>query len=752
MVLVAACLLAPTGASAAGWTPPVALTPNATAAPGNTIQVRDAQLVVNPSGAQALAWNVIEETSDGGACVKGEATTRLPGTNWAPPVAVGCNSQVEIGPSGRAIALWDESGEALGEQVLKGATADAGQSFGSAGVIHTIMDAEFQSRRVGISATGRVSLAWLEYRPIPGSAQYDLLSKTQNADGSWPAGAETLATGITATVDDFGYGLDLVVGPKGDVVVGHSLTVPGTGAKAVDAWTRPPAGPPWQKQRLLGPNAAYYLEFPVLAVDPQDRVTMLVGLQDGTIGGTPHQLRAYDRGADTTSWNATPQYIESAIPTAGDQPIAALALDSQGRAQTAYTYEPGTGSVTVRAATRASHGTAWVANNPPELGPSPCATGGAQVATPSVAFDPFDTANIAFTCGTSTYRFLRSAGSSVYTTADAPPGAVDPDLATDADGYVVATWIANGVVYTSVYDAVQPSIDSVTASANPVAGRPMTFDVTGSDHWGPVTWSVDFGDGQPAASGRIVSRAASGHARAVATSAVSHTYAAAGSYTATITVNDSAGNSVQRTQQVDVAAPAQVAPPAVLPAVPGLPPPVLGRTVNVQPIKLPVRIREVGSRRFVPLTAPKQVRVGSVIDASRGRVRITIANGRGGFDTADFYSGTFKVLQLARGTRFATMELFGGRFRGCPRAPKVRLAASKKRLVRKLWGNGRGAFRTKGRFSAASIRGTIWLTEDRCDATRTRVRQGAVSVRDFVKRKTVVVRAGRSYTAGPRRR
>jgi hypothetical protein len=45
------------------------------------------------------------------------------------------------------------------------------------------------------------------------------------------------------------------------------------------------------------------------------------------------------------------------------------------------------------------------------------------------------------------------------------------------------------------------------------------------------------------------------------------------------------------------------------------------------------------------------------------------------------------------------------------------------------------------------VRGTTWLTDDQCTATLTRVTAGSVSVRDLVKKTTVLVRAGRSYLA-----
>jgi len=71
--------------------------------------------------------------------------------------------------------------------------------------------------------------------------------------------------------------------------------------------------------------------------------------------------------------------------------------------------------------------------------------------------------------------------------------------------------------------------------------------------------------------------------------------------------------------------------------------------------------------------------------------------------------------------------------------------------VRRLWGSDSGGrFRTHGRHSQATVRGTRWLTVDRCDGTLTRVTRGAVSVRDHVRDRTVLVRAGHSYLARSR--
>jgi hypothetical protein len=106
-----------------------------------------------------------------------------------------------------------------------------------------------------------------------------------------------------------------------------------------------------------------------------------------------------------------------------------------------------------------------------------------------------------------------------------------------------------------------------------------------------------------------------------------------------------------------------------------------------------------------------------------------------------------------------SLVLRGGNFAGCCRRPAVHASgqglarASAAWRVRRLWGRDRGGrFRTHGRESQATVRGTRWLTEDRCDGTLTRVTNGAVAVRDFKRHRSVVVRAGHSYLAKARAR
>jgi ferric-dicitrate binding protein FerR (iron transport regulator) len=87
----------------------------------------------------------------------------------------------------------------------------------------------------------------------------------------------------------------------------------------------------------------------------------------------------------------------------------------------------------------------------------------------------------------------------------------------------------------------------------------------------------------------------------------------------------------------------------------------------------------------------------------------------------------------------------------CGKAGKASAAARRKK-VRSLWGDGKGRFRTKGRRAAATVRGTKWFTQDRCDSTKITVKRGVVQVRDFVKRKNVTVKKGHSYVARKKRK
>ena len=177
-----------------------------------------------------------------------------------------------------------------------------------------------------------------------------------------------------------------------------------------------------------------------------------------------------------------------------------------------------------------------------------------------------------------------------------------------------------------------------------------------------------------------------------------------------------------------------------------LPPPVVGKTVNVSVRKGTIFIKIPPSKKFVKLTDPTQIPVGATIDARKGRVNlVSAADKQGTTQLAWFYSGVFKIGQDNSAKPVTNLTLAEALAK-CPTAGKASAAAGKKK-TRRLWGEGKGSFRTTGNYSSATIRGTRWVVIDRCGVTETHVTQGVVTVRDFVKRKTVIVRAGKTYFA-----
>jgi hypothetical protein len=181
-----------------------------------------------------------------------------------------------------------------------------------------------------------------------------------------------------------------------------------------------------------------------------------------------------------------------------------------------------------------------------------------------------------------------------------------------------------------------------------------------------------------------------------------------------------------------------------------LPPPEPGENVNAVPESGTVKVKLPGTARYVDLDEAQQLPVGTVVDATKGHVTlIAAANDSGGTATAEFWAGIFKLGQTKGRTPTTTLTLVEKL--SCPRSGKASVAAKRKKK-RRLWGNGSGKFRTKGKHSAATVVGTRWLVEDRCKSTLTRVVRGRVSVRDFAKKKTVIVRAGKKYVAKAKQR
>jgi DNA-binding beta-propeller fold protein YncE len=302
---------------------------------------------------------------------------------------------------------------------------------------------------------------------------------------------------------------------------------------------------------------------------------------------------------------------------------------------------------------------------------------------------------------------------------------------------------AQGVVV-SPNQAPVARFDVIGASA----GSAIVFDASGaSDSDGSITrYDWDFGDGNTLANGGPQ---------------VAHVYALPGSYEVRLVVTDNEGASTlttftgtsvlgngspaaATTRVIEVAAPV-LPPPPPLSLIPSQPPrPELGETVIVEPAAGRVRVRVPGAEDFVSLRNLRVIPVDSLVDARRGKALLSSVRDRSGsVQQGHFSQGLFQVRQR-RSERYLTELVLRGKLGPCPRGGRASAAA---RTSRRLWGNGRGRFRTRGRYSSGAVRGTRWLVADSCRGTLTVVRHGRVVVRDFTRDLTTVLEKGERYLA-----
>jgi hypothetical protein len=215
-----------------------------------------------------------------------------------------------------------------------------------------------------------------------------------------------------------------------------------------------------------------------------------------------------------------------------------------------------------------------------------------------------------------------------------------------------------------------------------------------------------------------------------------------------------------------------------------LSPPVLGKNVNVDPVsgKVLISLPVAGQASlasmpgslgggladpmetaneslskgltFIPLKEVRQIPVGSILETTAGVARITTATAsRNKQQVGDFGAGIFKLLQARKQKGLTELDIMDGHSarQVCATLGKRAAAAAKlnSKVLGKLNANAHGKFTTKGQYSAATVRGTVWSVANQCDGTLTKVQRGVVSVRDFVRRKTITLFTGQSYLARP---
>jgi hypothetical protein len=202
---------------------------------------------------------------------------------------------------------------------------------------------------------------------------------------------------------------------------------------------------------------------------------------------------------------------------------------------------------------------------------------------------------------------------------------------------------------------------------------------------------------------------------------------------------------------------------------------VLGKTVNVEPVsgrvfvELPAGAANAQTNLafspqaaseslskglgFIPLTEARQVPVGSILETTAGVARITTATATvGKTQFGDFGAGIFKLLQNRKQKGLTELNIIDNHSARtvCATLGKGRATVAKQlssKTLGRLNSNASGKFTTRGQYSAATVRGTVWNVSNQCDGTFTKVTRGVVSVRDFRRRKTITLFTGQSYLA-----
>jgi hypothetical protein len=205
--------------------------------------------------------------------------------------------------------------------------------------------------------------------------------------------------------------------------------------------------------------------------------------------------------------------------------------------------------------------------------------------------------------------------------------------------------------------------------------------------------------------------------------------------------------------------------------------PTLGKTFNISLVNGLVLIKVHG--KFIPLTELTQIPKNTVVNALQGTLSLITAapggshpahdaaakKGKGKGKTVKTQKGTFSgaIFKLAQATGgaskgVATLTIVEGAFKGAPsyslckkggkkKAGDASAAAVSSKVLQLLHASAKGKFKTSGKYSAATVRGTKWTIADRCDGTITHDITDSVAVTDFVRHKTIILHAGQSYLA-----
>jgi hypothetical protein len=519
VALVAGLLAAATStAAAAGWQPPVSVL-------SDTKALVDVEVGVDAQGNAVAVW-----TQASIYWRRTQAATRPAGGAWSAPVTFqvpdersGWNPAMAVGAGGDAAAVWSSTRISDPDrQFTMAATRDAGGAWSDPVTLSLQGEDDFGvtvEPAVAVDAQGTTTAVWSE-SVDEGRV---IRTRTRLRGGEWSEPQELTPRELGL----FPATPQLAVNPQGAVVAVWTWRVWPESAGIIQAATRP-AGGDWSAPVDLSDPDLLMLE-PQVALSAQGDA-VAVWYSASPMSSSP--------GVQAARWTAADGWGPVADLSDLGGMARDVAIDPQGTATAVWETRNAVGGL-VHASTSNPGGT-W--SPPVDLSIRDERQGWG--ADPQVTTDPQGDVTVAWA---NLYRGVggiakaarREAGGAWSPPVDLGQGRLW-SIAADPQGYVTAlrTKLSSpGVdqIHSAVFDAVAPTLQTVTVPTSGVAGQPVAMSVLASDLWSTVTASWDFGDGGSAVGANVA-----------------HCYSTPGTRTVTVTGTDGAGNATSEQWTIDV--------------------------------------------------------------------------------------------------------------------------------------------------------------------------------------------------------
>lgn len=514
-------------ASAAGWLPPVDVSPTAQSVSHlDNLSLQD--VGVDEDGNAVAVW--VQPAGGGGKIVR--SATRPVGGAWSSPTVISnldeqpLGLEVAVGPDGDAALVWIGYGSQ--GQVVRAATRPGGGGWSAPVALSDPGTEEAVQPDVAIDSQGTATAIW-----IGGEGWEEGVVET----ASHPAGGEWSEPVELSDESRAARSPQVVVDPQDEATAVWILNTGSRDDGVVQSTTRP-AGGEWETTAADVSGANGLASLPRVAVDAQGDATVVWQQQNIA---APSGFRIFVQTAHRVdgTWSA-PLSIsrEDWISTKPE-----VTVDPQGKATAIWTGgQPGTATRYLQVRSRDAGGS-WD-------GPVDLVTKNGLVEPGETDFglaaDPEGNVTAVWTAWSVPTYVVRSARRvaggawSTPVTVSSPSGySMWPRLAMDPQGHATVVWTglqgSTHAVRSRVFDPVAPELLDLEVPASAQAGEPVEMSVDPFDVWSPVASSWSFGDGGTGTG-----------------TAVSHCYSSPGEFEVRVTGTDGAANATSATQTISI--------------------------------------------------------------------------------------------------------------------------------------------------------------------------------------------------------